>query len=79
MEAGDPSWGLSTLFVSAFISATLAPGASEAVLAFLIAHSDLPPGWLLLVATTGNTLGAMTTWLLRGRRVNRHDMLEGLV
>ena len=64
MEASNPAWDISTLFVSAFISATLAPGASEAVLAFLIAHSDLPAGWLLLVATTGNTLGAMTTWLL---------------
>ncbi len=63
MEALD-SLGTGTLFASAFISATLAPGASEAVLAFLITHSDLPAGWLLLVATAGNTLGALTTWLL---------------
>jgi membrane protein YqaA with SNARE-associated domain len=64
VEAVDFSPGTGALFASAFISATLAPGASEAVLAFLITRSDLPLGWLLFVATTGNTLGALTTWLL---------------
>jgi hypothetical protein len=29
VEADDPAWGISTLFVSAFISATLVPGASD--------------------------------------------------
>ena len=64
MEAIDSSLGTGVLFASAFISATLAPGASEAVLAFLITRSDLPLLWLLFVATTGNTLGALTTWWL---------------
>ncbi|GAB6140303.1 VTT domain-containing protein [Methylosoma difficile] len=53
-------WGL---FLSAFISSTLAPGGSEAVLAYLVTqHYPLPE--LLLAATVGNTLGAMTTWFL---------------
>lgn len=52
------------LFSSAFISATLAPGGSEAVLAYLVAVKQLPVIFLLMVATLGNTLGSMTTWLL---------------
>ena len=52
-------WGL---FVSAFISATLAPGGSEAVLAYLVAQKTHPLEQLLSVAAIGNTLGAMTTW-----------------
>jgi membrane protein YqaA with SNARE-associated domain len=54
-------WGL---FASAFISSTIAPGGSEAVLAMLV-HQGEHPSWLLLAsATVGNTLGAMTTVLL---------------
>ena len=58
----DPSLGLWTLFVSAFVSATLAPGGSEAVLAYLAAKSEWAPSVLLITATAGNTLGALTTW-----------------
>ena len=64
MEAGDSTLGPWSLFVSAFVSATLAPGGSEAVLAWLVAHSGHDPLWLLVVATAGNTLGAVSTWLL---------------
>jgi membrane protein YqaA with SNARE-associated domain len=54
-------WGL---FASAFVSATLFPGGSEAVLAAL-AHARHDDPWTLLgVATLGNTLGGLTTWLL---------------
>ena len=54
--------GLWTLFVSAFISSTLAPGGSEALLA-IMSHQHLHPSHiLLLTATGGNTLGAMTTF-----------------
>lgn len=60
----DASLGLWGLFVSAFVSSTLAPGGSEAVLAYLVAKADIPDAWLLGVATLGNTLGAITTWLL---------------
>lgn len=50
------------LFVSAFVSATIAPGGSEAVLAYLIAEGRHPALPLVAIATLGNTLGAMTTW-----------------
>jgi membrane protein YqaA with SNARE-associated domain len=52
------------LFASAFVSATLAPGGSEAVLALLAHRAEHLPSSLLSVATIGNTLGAVTTWLL---------------
>ena len=58
----DPSLGLWALFMSAFVSATLAPGGSEAVLAYLTVKSEWAPGLLLFTATAGNTLGALTTW-----------------
>ncbi|MGH8575526.1 MAG: YqaA family protein [Gammaproteobacteria bacterium] len=62
--AGDSAFGPWALFVSAFVSATLAPGGSEAVLAWLVAKTGHDPLWLLAVATVGNTLGAVSTWLL---------------
>ncbi|MCA1851526.1 MAG: DedA family protein [Beggiatoa sp.] len=64
MPAGDSALGPWALFVSAFVSATLAPGGSEAVLAWLVAHTGHDPLWLLAVATAGNTLGAVSTWFL---------------
>lgn len=54
-------WGL---FISAFISSTIAPGGSEAVLAYMVSEQLLNIEMLVLVATIGNTLGAFTTWLL---------------
>lgn len=54
-------WGL---FVSAFISSTIAPGGSEAVLAYLVSEQLQPVMLLVAVATVGNTLGALTTWWL---------------
>lgn len=50
------------LFLSAFISSTLFPGGSEAVLAYLTSESNQSLVILILVATLGNTLGAMTSW-----------------
>ncbi|MCY4612764.1 MAG: DedA family protein [Nitrospira sp.] len=50
------------LFVSAFLAATLLPGGSEAVLAILAVRDAYDPWLLLAVATTGNTLGGMSTW-----------------
>lgn len=52
------------LFGSAFISSTLAPGGSEAMLAYMVTTGQHPVVWLIAVATIGNTLGAMTTWWL---------------
>ncbi|HVZ42316.1 MAG TPA: YqaA family protein [Ramlibacter sp.] len=57
-----PEYGLSTLFVAAFISATLLPIGSEPALFGLL---QLNPGlfWpAVLVATAGNTLGGMLDW-----------------
>ena len=50
------------LFFSAFISSTLFPGGSEAVLAYLVSEEKNPLFILITVATLGNTLGAMTSW-----------------
>ena len=52
-------WGL---FFSAFISATIAPGGSEAVLAYMVSNESYDVQFLVFVAAIGNTLGAMTTW-----------------
>lgn len=52
------------LFFNAFVSATLAPGGSE-ILLFYLLHQNQNPAWLLwLMATTGNTLGGMTSFAL---------------
>jgi membrane protein YqaA with SNARE-associated domain len=56
--------GLWGLFASAFISSTIAPGGSEAVLAYMVAEGIIPVEKLIAVATVGNTLGALTTWWL---------------
>ncbi|MBQ8172630.1 MAG: DedA family protein, partial [Mailhella sp.] len=52
------------LFTSAFISATLLPAQSEAVLGLLLAQSGHSAVALIAVATLGNTLGAATNWLM---------------
>lgn len=54
--------GLWELFLSAFISSTIAPGGSEAVLAYMAATGSYRIENLVFAATLGNTLGAMTTW-----------------
>ena len=58
----DSFIGLWGLFASAFISSTIAPGGSEAVLAYMVANGLYANQTLLMVATIGNTLGALTTW-----------------
>lgn len=52
------------LFLSAFLAATILPFSSEVVLGGLTAAGGFD--WLLLwlVATAGNTLGAMVNWVL---------------
>lgn len=52
------------IFCSAFISATLLPAQSEAVLGALLAEGSRSAILLIAVATLGNTLGAATNWLL---------------
>jgi membrane protein YqaA with SNARE-associated domain len=64
MDALSASASLWGLFGSAFISSTLAPGGSEAVLAYLVQRGEESRSLLLATATAGNTLGALTTLLL---------------
>ncbi len=54
--------GVGGLFLSAFISSTIAPGGSEAVLAYMVSEGHFQVQHLVIVAAIGNTLGAMTTW-----------------
>lgn len=58
------SFGMLGLFISAFISSTVAPGGSEAVLAYLVNSRQYDVAGLVAVATVGNSLGALTTWWL---------------
>ncbi|WP_292564602.1 YqaA family protein [Methylomonas sp.] len=58
------TFGVVGLFISAFISSTIAPGGSEAVLAYLVDSRQHAVEQLVVVATVGNTLGALTTWWL---------------
>ncbi len=58
----EESFTLTGLAISAFISSTIAPGGSEAVLAYMVSENRQPLEWLIAVATVGNTLGALTTW-----------------
>lgn len=52
------------LFVSAFTSATLLPGSSEAALITLLALGRGEPLLLVIVASAGNVLGSCVNWLL---------------
>ncbi len=52
------------LFGSAFLSATLLPGSSEAVLLALLAMDRSNPVILVLVATAGNVLGSVVNWVM---------------
>lgn len=56
------------IFIASFISATLIPCGSEVLVAGAVAAQ--PTNWPLLwtIATVGNSLGAMTSWLI-GRYV----------
>lgn len=63
--------GLAGLFLASFLSATLLPGGSEAVLfAVIKLHPEQMPAALLL-ATVGNTLGGMLTYYM-GRLLPQH-------
>ena len=65
------------LFASSFLAATLLPGGSEAVLFGVL---KLHPGQLwaaLAVATAGNTLGGLSSYLI-GRIIPQKHALKGL-
>lgn len=50
------------LFIVAFLAATIFPAQSEALLTGLLLHGDYTPWVLVLVASIGNTLGAVVNW-----------------
>lgn len=52
------------LFLAAFTAATLIPAQSELVLVSLIIGGEQPVWALVLIASTGNTLGSTVNWLL---------------
>ena len=53
-----------SLFTSSFLSATLLPGSSEAVLVALLVTGAGPVWALVLIATIGNSLGGVTNVIL---------------
>ncbi|ELY5877917.1 DedA family protein [Cronobacter sakazakii] len=55
---------LLSLFTSSFLSATLLPGSSEAVLVALLVSVKSAPWLLVLTATIGNSLGGLTNVIL---------------
>ena len=55
---------LASLFASSFLSATLLPGNSEAVLVALLVSGLSHPWLLVLIATMGNSLGGATNVIL---------------
>lgn len=52
------------LFASAFLSATLLPGSSEAALVGLLAAGRGNAATLVVVATFGNVLGSVANWVV---------------
>jgi hypothetical protein len=73
----DASITLGTLFASSFLAATLLPGGSEAVL-FAVLKLHPEQFWPALgVATLGNTLGGLSSYLL-GRLIPQTKPLKGL-
>src|SRR5215813_7643928 len=66
-----------TLFVSSFLAATLLPGGSEVVL-FAALKSNFAQYWpALAVATAGNTLGGMSSYLI-GRLIPQGKPLSAI-
>ena len=55
---------LLSLFLSAFTSATLLPGSSEALFLLMLSQDLWNTPLLILIAGTGNSLGGMSNWLL---------------
>ena len=60
----DPLAVYASLFAASFLSATVFPVQSELILMGLVASGGFPWWALLIVATAGNTLGAIVYWLL---------------
>lgn len=66
-----------SLFVASFVSATLLPGGSEILLYNIVIREPQQLWPALLLASTGNTLGAVLTYWL-GRLAPRPKQLRAL-
>jgi membrane protein YqaA with SNARE-associated domain len=66
-----------TLFASSFLAATLLPGGSEFVLAGVLTANPQQYWPALAIATLGNTLGGMSSYLI-GRLIPPRTELKGL-
>jgi membrane protein YqaA with SNARE-associated domain len=64
MDGSLATLGLAGLFASSFLSATLLPGNSELVLLALLNEAPEQKWPALALATLGNTLGGMTSYLI---------------
>jgi membrane protein YqaA with SNARE-associated domain len=73
----DTSTGLWALFASSFFAATLLPGGSEVVLYGVLRLHPEQYWAAIIVATTGNTLGALTSYVI-GRFIPRGGPMKGL-
>jgi membrane protein YqaA with SNARE-associated domain len=78
MDAWFETLGLTGLFASAFLSATLLPGNSEIVFVALLHHAPSLTWPALALATVGNTLGGLTSYLV-GRLLPRPKKIRALV
>ena len=56
--------GLGSLFISSFLAATLLPGGSELVFSALLLTDSVGVGKAVTVATLGNSLGGLSTYLI---------------
>ena len=77
MSIMDESLSLWALFASSFLAATLLPGGSEFVLAGVLNAYPQQYWPALAVATFGNTLGGMSSYLI-GRIIPPRGELKGL-
>jgi len=76
MSLMSESSGLWALFASSFLAATLLPGGSEFVLAAVVGSTPHQYWPALIVATVGNTLGGMSSYLI-GRLIPRRENIKG--
>jgi len=77
MASMDDPLSLWALFASSFLAATLLPGGSEFVFAGILNAKPHLYWPALAVATVGNTLGGMSSYLI-GRVIPQRAELKGL-
>ena len=63
-QALNEPGGAVSLFLGSFLASTLLPGGSEAMLLYSVHQKPTAAATFWLVATTGNTLGGLSSWLI---------------